>query len=81
MMGFAVAHHSFVLKGRTKMNHLTSTMSLRIQHSTMTDEQFAALMLRIVRTAKGRSQREISIVCGEHSFTDEDLWQIRSQGK
>jgi hypothetical protein len=42
-------------------NYMRSKMSLVIEHQGMSDARLKKLMLKIVKAAKGRSQREASL--------------------
>lgn len=47
------------------MNPYTSTYSVKVLHGKMNDAQMKAMMLRMAKAAKGRSNRSVLINCGD----------------
>lgn len=54
-------------------NFMRSKMELVIDHAGMSDTQLKKLMQKIVKSAKGRSQREVSLHAGDLSVGSSDL--------
>jgi hypothetical protein len=53
-------------------NFMRSKMSLVIEHQGMSDARLKKLMLKIVKAAKGRSQREASLEAENLFVSTED---------
>lgn len=55
----------FGFGGNNMSNYLTSKIMVRVEHGKMSDAKLKTLLRKIAKAAKGRSQRVVSVFCGD----------------
>lgn len=47
------------------MNHTRSKIQVTMDHGNMTPDQFKAILEKLAKAAKGKSQRMVRVECGD----------------